>query len=393
MDNQQTNHLKAYGIAFLSIENEINVKWLLNYKGGSFLIKSNNFIENECKTRNVSYSLIADIQSNKILSDISRNDVNQEVISLEKAPKIAIYSPKNKQPWDDAVTLALTYAEIPYDIIYDEEVINNLLPLYDWLHLHHEDFTGQYGKFYASFKNASWYKEQKKSFEKNAKELGFNKVSQAKLAVAKKIKEYVLSGGFLFAMCSATDSYDIALASEGVDICQHMFDGDPIDNDIDTKLNYKNTLAFKDFELVKNPNRYEFSSIDATQTRRIKPNLDFFTLFDFSAKWDPIPTMLCQNHMQVIKGFMGQTTSFRNKYLKSDVIIMGETKSSNESRYIHGKLGNGTWTFYGGHDPEDYQHKVGDPKTDLSLHPNSPGYRLILNNILFPAAKKKKLKT
>jgi len=393
IDDKQTNHLKAYGIAFLSIENEINVKWLLNYKGGSFLIKSNNFIENECKTRNVSYSLIADIQSNKILSDISRNDVNQEIISLEKAPKIAIYSPKNKQPWDDAVTLALTYAEIPYDIIYDEEVINNLLPLYDWLHLHHEDFTGQYGKFYASFKNASWYKEQKKSFEKNAKELGFNKVSQAKLAVAKKIKEYVLSGGFLFAMCSATDSYDIALASEGVDICQHMFDGDPIDNDIDTKLNYKNTLAFKDFELVKNPNRYEFSSIDATQTRRIKPNLDFFTLFDFSAKWDPIPTMLCQNHMQVIKGFMGQTTSFRNKYLKSDVIIMGETKSSNESRYIHGKLGNGTWTFYGGHDPEDYQHKVGDPKTDLSLHPNSPGYRLILNNILFPAAKKKKLKT
>lgn len=393
MDDQQTNHLKAYGIAFLSIENEINVKWLLNYKGGSFLIKSNNFIENECKTRNVSYSLIADVQSNNILSDISRNDVNQEIISLEKAPKIAIYSPKNKQPWDDAVTLALTYAEIPYDIIYDEEVINNLLPLYDWLHLHHEDFTGQYGKFYASFKNASWYKEQKKSFEKNAKDLGFNKVSQAKLAVAKKIKEYVLSGGFLFAMCSATDSYDIALASEGVDICQHMFDGDPIDNDIDTKLNYKNTLAFKDFELVKNPNRYEFSSIDATQTRKIKRNLDFFTLFDFSAKWDPVPTMLCQNHMQVIKGFMGQTTSFRNKYLKSDVIIMGETKSTNESRYIHGKLGNGTWTFYGGHDPEDYQHKVGDPKTDLSLHPNSPGYRLILNNILFPAAKKKKLKT
>ena len=393
MDDQQTNHLKAYGIAFLSIENEINVKWLLNYKGGSFLIKSNNFIENECKTRNVAYSLIADVQSNKILSDISRNDVNQEIISLEKAPKIAIYSPKNKQPWDDAVTLALTYAEIPYDIIYDEEVINNLLPLYDWLHLHHEDFTGQYGKFYASFKNASWYKEQKKSFEKNAKELGFNKVSQAKLAVAKKIKEYVLSGGFLFAMCSATDSYDIALASEGVDICQHMFDGDPMENDIDTKLNYKNTLAFKDFKLVKNPNRYEFSSIDATQTRKIKRNLDFFTLFDFSAKWDPIPTMLCQNHMQVIKGFMGQTTSFRNKYLKSDVVIMGETKSTNESRYIHGKLGNGTWTFYGGHDPEDYQHKVGDPKTDLSLHPNSPGYRLILNNILFPAAKKKKLKT
>ncbi len=393
MDDKQTNHLKAYGIAYLSIQKEIDVNWLLNYKGGSFLIKTNNFIENECKIRNVSYDLIADIASNKILSDISKNDVNQEVIRLEKAPRIAIYSPKNKQPWDDAVTLALTYAEIPYDIIYDEEVLNNLLPLYDWLHLHHEDFTGQYGKFYASFKNASWYKEQKKSFENDAKRLGFDKVSQVKLAVAKKIKEYVTSGGFLFAMCSATDSYDIALASEGVDICHHMFDGDPIESNINSKLDFNKTLAFKNFDLIQNPNKYEFSSIDATQTRGIKANVDFFTLFDFSAKWDPIPTMLCQNHSQVIKGFMGQTTSFRKKYLKSDVIVMGETKASNEARYIHGKLGNGTWTFYGGHDPEDYQHKVGDPKTDLSLHPNSPGYRLILNNILFPAAKKKKLKT
>jgi len=393
MDEEQSNHLKAYGIAYLSIEKEIDVKWLLNYKGGSFLIKADNYIENECKIRNVSYKLIADLQSNRILNDISKNDVNQEVIRLEKAPRIAIYSPKNKQPWDDAVTLALSYAEIPYDVIYDDEVLSNLLPLYDWLHLHHEDFTGQYGKFYASFKNASWYKEQKKSFEENAKSHGFDKVSQAKLAVAKKIKEYVLSGGFLFAMCSATDSYDIALASEGIDICHHMFDGDPIENNINDKLDFNKTLAFKNFELVQNPNKYEFSSIDATQTRKISPNIDFFTLFDFSAKWDPVPTMLCQNHMQVIKGFMGQTTSFRKKYLKSDVIIMGETKAANEARYIHGKLGNGTWTFYGGHDPEDYQHKVGDPKTDLSLHPNSPGYRLILNNILFPAAKKKKLKT
>ena len=393
MDDAQTNHLKAYGIAYLSIQKEIDVNWLLNFKGGSFLIKANSYIENECKIRNVSYKIIADLQSNRILNDISKNDVNQEVIRLEKAPRIAIYSPKNKQPWDDAVTLALTYAEIPYDIIYDEEVLNNILPLYDWLHLHHEDFTGQYGKFYASFKNASWYKEQKKSFEKDAKRLGYEKVSQAKLAVAKKIKEYVQSGGFLFAMCSATDSYDIALASEGIDICHHMFDGDPIESDINNKLDFSKTFAFKNFELVQNPNKYEFSSIDATQTRRIKPNLDFFTLFEFSAKWDPVPTMLCQNHTQVIKGFMGQTTSFRKKYLKSDVVIMGETKSANEARYIHGKQGNGTWTFYGGHDPEDYQHRVGDPKTDLSLHPNSPGYRLILNNILFPAAKKKKLKT
>ena len=393
MDQNQTNHLKAYGIAFLAIQNEISINWLLNYKGGSFLIKNNELIENECNIRGVLYNIIADLQSNKILRDISSNEVNQEIIRLEKTPRVAIYSPKNKQPWDDAVTLALTYAEIPYDIIYDEEILSNLLPLYDWLHLHHEDFTGQYGKFYASFKNTTWYKDQKSSYEINAKKLGYDKVSQEKLAVAKEIKKFVLGGGFLFAMCSATDSYDIALASEGIDICQHMFDGDAIDNNINEKLDFSKTLAFKDFNLIRDPNKYEFSSIDATQTRRIKANLDFFTLFDFSAKWDPIPTMLCQNHMQVIKGFMGQTTSFKNQYLKSDVIVMGETKMSNEARYIHGKLGNGTWTFYGGHDPEDYQHKVGDPKTDLSLHPNSPGYRLILNNILFPAAKKKKLKT
>ena len=393
MDQNQTNHLKAYGIAFLAIQNEISINWLLNYKGGSFLIKNNELIENECNIRGVSYNIIADLQSNKILKDISSNEVNQEIIRLEKTPRVAIYSPKNKQPWDDAVTLALTYAEIPYDIIYDEEILSNLLPLYDWLHLHHEDFTGQYGKFYASFKNTTWYKDQKLLYEINAKKLGYDKVSQQKLAVAKEIKKFVLGGGFLFAMCSATDSYDIALASEGIDICQHMFDGDAIDNNINEKLDFSKTLAFKDFNLIRDPNKYEFSSIDATQTRRIKANLDFFTLFDFSAKWDPIPTMLCQNHMQVIKGFMGQTNSFKNQYLKSDVIVMGETKMSNEARYIHGKLGNGTWTFYGGHDPEDYQHKVGDPKTDLSLHPNSPGYRLILNNILFPAAKKKKLKT
>ena len=393
MDQNQTSHFKAYGIAFLAIQNEISINWLLNYKGGSFLIKNNELIENECNIRGVSYNIIADLQSNKILKDISSNEVNQEIIRLEKTPRVAIYSPKNKQPWDDAVTLALTYAEIPYDIIYDEEILSNLLPLYDWLHLHHEDFTGQYGKFYASFKNTTWYKDQKSLYEINAKKLGYDKVSQEKLAVAKEIKKFVLGGGFLFAMCSATDSYDIALASEGIDICQHMFDGDAIDNNINEKLDFSKTLAFKDFNLIRDPNKYEFSSIDATQTRRIKANLDFFTLFDFSAKWDPIPTMLCQNHMQVIKGFMGQTTSFKNQYLKSDVIVMGETKMSNEARYIHGKLGNGTWTFYGGHDPEDYQHKVGDPKTDLSLHPNSPGYRLILNNILFPAAKKKKLKT
>lgn len=393
MDNSQSNHLKAYGIAYYCVNQNMKVDWLLNYKGGSFMIKHHKKIENECNIRNVSFNIIANIQSTNILQSIASPSVNQDVVRLEKAPKIAIYSPKSKQPWDDAVTMALTYAEIPYEVVYDEEVLSNLLPLYDWLHLHHEDFTGQYGKFYVSFKNATWYKEAKKNAEKLARKLGYNKVSQAKLAVAKKIKEFVFSGGFLFAMCSATDSYDIALASEEIDICREMFDGDPMDSNIDNNLDFSKTLAFKDFSLVKNPNQYEFSSIDATQKRRIDAKVDFFTLFDFSAKWDPVPTMLCQNHMQVISGFMGQTTAFRNEYIKSDVLIMGETKVSNEARYIHGKLGNGTWTFYGGHDPEDYQHKVGDPQTDLSLHPNSPGYRLILNNILFPAAKKKKLKT
>jgi len=393
MDESQSNHLKAYGIAFYAIERDVKVDWLLNYQGGSFMIKQHAAIEDECNIRGVSYQLIADVQSTQILQSIASPEVNQDVVRLEKVPKIAIYSPTNKQPWDDAVTMALTYAEIPYEVIYDEEVLANLLPLYDWLHLHHEDFTGQYGKFYASFKNATWYKDQKIAYEKLAKKLGYNKVSEEKLAVAKKIKEFVTAGGFLFAMCSATDSYDIALATDGNDICQHMFDGDAADPSAEEKLDFSKTLAFKDFTLVNNPNQYEFSSIDATQSRRINPKIDFFTLFDFSAKWDPIPTMLCQNHMQVIKGFMGQTTAFKNQHIKSDVLIMGETKASNEARYIHGKLGNGTWTFYGGHDPEDYQHKVGDPKTDLSLHPNSPGYRLILNNILFPAAKKKKLKT
>jgi len=393
MDEGQKNHLKAYGIAYYTLQNTIKVDWLLNYRGGSFLIKHYTEIENECSIRGVSYEIIADVQSTKILTSIASPEVNQDVVRLEKTPKVAIYSPKNKQPWDDAVTLALRYAEIPYEVIYDEEVLSGLLPLFDWLHLHHEDFTGQYGKFYVSFKNATWYKEQKRLYEQSAKDAGFLKVSQHKLAVAKKIKEFTAGGGFLFAMCSATDSYDIALAAEGVDICAHMFDGDAIDPNAQEKLNFDNSFAFKNFTLVKNPNQYEFSSIDATQTRRIKREIDFFTLFDFSAKWDPVPTMLCQNHMQVIAGFMGQTTAFKKQYIKSNVLIMGETNATNEARYIHGKFGNGTWTFYGGHDPEDYQHKVGDPPTDLNLHPNSPGYRLILNNILFPAAKKKKQKT
>ena len=392
-EDGQTDHLKAYGIAYWVLEQDLEVEWLLNYRGGSFLIPFVEPIKSECLIRNVSYEVISDAAAMQIRREISSPAVNMEVVKLQKAPKIAVYSPKNNQPWDDAVTLVLTYAEIPYDLVYDEEVLNDLLPTYDWLHLHHEDFTGQYGKFYAAFRNAPWYIDQKRQAEADAQAMNFNKVSEQKLAVAKKIKEYTVGGGFLFAMCSATDSYDIALAAEGVDICEPMFDGDPSEPNYQNKIDYDKTLAFKDFTLVRNPMTYEFSDIDVTQNRKVRAESDFFTLFEFSAKWDIIPTMLCQNHTQVVKGFMGQTTAFRKDLIKSDVLIMGEMKTAGEARYIHGELGKGTWTFYGGHDPEDYQHRVGDPKTELELYPNSPGYRLILNNILFPAAKKEKQKT
>jgi hypothetical protein len=393
MDQTQKNHLKAYGIAFWVLKQDVEVNWLLNYRGGSFMIKYAKAIEDECYIRGVSSEVIADAQSTAILQEIADPEVNMDAVKLNKAPKIAVYSPKNKLPWDDAVTLALTYAEIPYDIVYDEELINGVLPMYDWLHLHHEDFTGQYGKFWAAYHNASWYKEDVRVNEEMAAKLGFKKVSEMKLAVALKIRDFVAGGGYLFAMCSAPDSYDIALAAEGVDICDVMFDGDAMEPNAQSKLNFDNCFAFKDFKLVTNPYEYEVSSIDVPSQRKVTPENDFFTLFDFSAKWDPVPTMLCQDHMQVIHGFRGQTTAFEKKVIKSDVIVMGENKSLDEARYIHGDFGKGTWTFYGGHDPEDYEHKVGDPPTDLNLFPNSPGYRLILNNVLFPAAKKKKQKT
>ncbi len=394
MDEEgQKDHLKAYGIAFLSLENGLEIEWLLNYRGGSFLIPYVEELKSECQIRNVSFETVSDAAAAQIRREISSPAVNMETVKLEKAPKIAVYSPKSKQPWDDAVTLVLTYAEIPYDIIYDQEVLDDLLTQYDWLHLHHEDFTGQYGKFYAAFRNAPWYINNKREAEEAAREMGFEKVSEQKLAVAQKIKEYTAGGGFLFAMCSATDSYDIGLSAAGVDICAPMFDGDPAEPNHQNKLDYDKTLAFKDYKLSQNPMEYEFSNIDVTQTRKVKAESDFFTLFEFSAKWDVVPTMLCQNHTRIIKGFMGQTTAFRKSLIKSDVLIMGELKSAGEARYIHGELGKGTWTFYGGHDPEDYQHRVGDPKTELELYPNSAGYRLILNNILFPAARKQKQKT
>ena len=394
MDLEQNNHLKAYGIAYYTISRDVEMSWLLNYRGGSFMCPYNNFIEDECIVRDVSYQVIADVQANAILTEIAAVENNMDEIRLQKVPKIAVYSPKNKLPWDDAVTLVLTYAEIPYTVLYDEEVLSGELPKYDWLHLHHEDFTGQYGKFWGSYRNASWYIEDVKKNEEMATKMGFSKVSQMKLAVAKRIRDFVMGGGYLFAMCSGPDSYDVALAAEGVDICDKMFDGDPIDPDAQSKLNYDNCFAFTNFKIITNPYTYEISDIDVDPSVHLHNRKnDYFTLFEFSAKWDPVPTMLCQNHQNVISGFMGQTTGFRKDRIKSHILIMGESKLFDEARYIHGEYRKGTFTFYSGHDPEDYQHLVNDPVTDLNLFPNSAGYRLILNNVLFPAAKKEKQKT
>ncbi|MCV9930430.1 asparagine synthetase B [Flavobacterium sp. LS1R49] len=392
-ETTQQNHLKAYGITYWCLSKNYKASWLLNYRGGSFLLPDADEIRKECKIRGVSFEVLSDSEENSILDEISSPSQNMETVILEKAPKIAVYTPKGKQPWDDAVTLVLTYAEIPFTPIYDEEVLNDQLLLYDWLHLHHEDFTGQYGKFYAAYKNTPWYIEQKKNAEILATKLGYDKVSKEKGAVAKKIRDFVIGGGFMFAMCSATDSFDIALAADGVDICEAMFDGDASDPNYQSKLNYANSFAFKDFTLERKPEIYEFSDIDMTTKRRIPMEKDYFTLMEFSAKWDPIPSMLCQNHTQLVKGFMGQTTAFDPLFVKSSALVMGTCELNGEVRYIHGEKGKGMFTFFGGHDPEDFQHKVGDPPTVLDLHPNSPGYRLILNNVLFPAAKKKKLKT
>ncbi len=396
MDDMQKNHLKSYGIAYWALQRDVEVTWLLNYRGGAFMMKHADAIERECRLRGVTCEVIADGQSSAILSHIADPAVNMDAVKLQKAPRIAVYSPKSKLPWDDAVTLVLTYAEIPYDVVYDEEVVSGVLPTYDWLHLHHEDFTGQYGKFWGSHHNQQWYIEDVRTQEAMANKLGFSKVSQLKLAVAKKIRDFVMGGGFLFAMCSAPDSYDVALAAEGVDICDVMFDGDPMQPNAQELLDYSKCFAFKDFRISTNPSEYEISTIDIddrSRQRTVNEKNDFFLLFDFSAKWDWIPTMLTQNHTRIVHGFMGQTTAFRRETVKTSCIILAENKEFNEVRYLHGDYGKGTWTFLGGHDPEDYRHYVGDPPTDLSLYPNSPGYRLILNNILFPAAKKEKHKT
>ena len=392
-ETTQQNHLKAYGITYWCLDKKYKASWLLNYRGGSFLLPDAEEIRKECQIRGVSFEILSDAETNSILNDISSPSQNMENVILEKAPKIAVYTPKGKQPWDDAVTMVLTYAEIPFTPIYDEEVLSDGLLLYDWLHLHHEDFTGQYGKFFGAYRNTPWYIEQKNDAEKLALKLGYNKVSEEKLAVAKKIRDFVIGGGFMFAMCSATDSFDIALSAEGVDICEPMFDGDPSEGNYQSRIDFSKTFAFKDFILDRKPEHYKFSSIDMTEKRQLPMEKDYFTLMEFSAKWDVIPTMLCQNHTQLVKGFMGQTTAFTRDQIKSNVLILGENALNSEARYIHGQKGKGFFTFFGGHDPEDYQHRVGDEPTVLDLHPNSPGFRLILNNVLFPAAKKKKQKT
>jgi len=391
--DDQAQHLKAYGITYWVLAQDVKTQWLLNYRGGAFLMPDFEALRKECRIRGVDFELISDQQANQILNAISSPSQNMEAVLLEKAPKVAVYAPEGMQPWDDAVTMVLTYAEIPFTTIYDTQVLADELLLYDWLHLHHEDFTGQYGKFYRAYRMAPWYLNQKKDAEALAASLGYSKVSLAKRAVAQKIRDYVIGGGFMFAMCSATDSFDIALAAHQVDICEPMFDGDPSDPNYQASLNFNESFAFADFMLERDPMVYEFSSIDMTAKRKVDREKDYFSLMDFSAKWDPIPCMLVQNHTALVKGFMGQTTAFDPATVKPNVLIMGRNQVNGEARYIHGIRGKGFFTFYGGHDPEDYQHRVGDPKTELALHPNSPGYRLILNNILFPAAKKKKQKT
>lgn len=393
MDLKQTDHLKAYGVAYYALTKGIIVDWLLNYRGGSFMLDYSDDIATICNVRGVRFEPIGGSVAAQILAEVQDENNNMDVVRLEKDPKIAVYVPPGFQPWDDAVTLALEYAQIPYEKIWNDEVLRGDLAKYDWLHLHHEDFTGQYGKFYASFANAQWYQEQQVLYENNAKKNGYKKVSEMMRDVAFTIKNYVANGGFLFAMCSATDSYDIALAAKNVDICDKMYDGDPPDVNAQQKLDYSQTLAFTDFKLEMNPYVYEYSDIDIQPAEIGNFENDYFTLFEFSAKYDPVPTMLTQNHVNVIRGFLGQTTAFRERLIKKNVTIMGKREGTDQVKYIRGDFGRGTFCFLGGHDPEDYQHQVGDPPTDLSLFKNSPGYRLILNNVLFPAAKKKKQKT
>lgn len=394
MDLAQTDHLKAYGLTYWALTKNVNTEWLLNYRGGSFLCDPEPFLIAECRIRGVGFEQLTQGQALAIYAEVQSEKSNMDVVKLEKPPRIAVYTPPGSRPWDDAVTMVLDYAEVKYDKVWDEEVLRDKLSDFDWLHLHHEDFTGQYGKFFANYATAPWYIQQVTLLETTAKKLGFKKVSALKLAIVQKIRSYIEQGGFMFAMCSATDSYDIALAAAQTDICERMFDGDPVQPGYESKVDFSRTFAFENFEIYTDPYRYEYSTIDVDASFRVNnPAVDYFTLFDFSAKYDPVPTMLTQCHANVVKNFLGQTTAFHKEQIKKSVTILAEREGTDEVKYLHGNIGRGTFTWYGGHDPEDYQHAVGDPPTDISLHKNSPGYRLILNNILFPAAKKKKQKT
>jgi len=394
MDEIQSDHLKAYGLVYWALQRGEPVDWLLNYRGGSFLMSDFQGLSHELALRGISYESLIGTSVAQLVAEVESNRANTAMVKLETPPRIAVYAPEQTLPWDDAVLLALKYAEVPYDMIYDDDVLNGALSVYDWLHLHHEDFTGQYGKFY-QYRNMPWYIEQQREAERAAQRQGHRKVSQLKLHVTHTIKEYVSDGGFLFAMCSGTDTYDISLAAYATDIVPSEYDGDPVDPNALQKLDYSETLAFENFTPSFNAAEYEHSDIDAgpPPPPLQNPALDYFTLFEFSAKWDPVPSMLTQNHVSTVAGFVGQTTAFRKRFVKSEIVILAENAQREEVKYLHGSYGQGTFTFYGGHDPEDYQHFVGDPPTDLSLHQNSPGYRLILNNILFPAARKKKQKT
>jgi hypothetical protein len=394
MDDAQNDHLKAYGVAYWELTQGARVDWLLNYRGGSFICEPAAGLEDICLLRGVTFERVDDAAATAIYATVEQE--NMESIRLEKVPKVAIYTPPTNEPWDDAVTLALTYAEIPYATVWDPDVLAGKLFDYDWLHLHHEDFTGQFGKFYAAYRDALWYRQEKQAAEETARALGFQKVSMLKRAVALSIRDYVEQGGYLFAMCSAPETIDIALAAQNTDIVPTEFDGDPPDPGCQSRLDYSQTFAFTGFSVSLDPMQYEHSDIDTSPDRMTKiadKGSDFFTLFEFSAKLDPVPTMLVQDHVNAVNGFMGQTTAFRKSLVKNRVTILAESPALGEVRYLHGNLGRGTFTFYGGHDPEDYQHMVGDPPTKLEFHKNSPGYRLILNNVLFPAARKKERKT
>ena len=354
-------------------------------------MERNRETETECAVNGVRWEVVPASDVLRIYQTIEEN--NMETVLLEKAPEIAVYIPDNFEPWDDAVTLALEYADIPYDQVWDDDVLKGVLEKYDWLHLHHEDFTGQYGKFYARQHQTEWYQAEVRMNEEMAARLGFAKVSQMKLAVALAIKKYIAQGGFVFSMCSACDTYEIALAAQETDICHNIFDGDPFDRNANSNLNFAECLAFDNFRVVLDPLVYEHSTIDVTQEASRRGPNTYISLFDFSAKFDPVPCMLVQNHTSLVKEFLGQCSGFRRNTMKVATLVLGEVVGTEEVKYLHGEYGKGTFTYLAGHDPEDYQHFVGDSPTDLSLHRNSPGYRLILNNILFPAARKKELKT